>query len=187
MATRSGAVLSHDLFHIVFCVVLVSILFQGSLLPFCAKKLHMIDESRDILTTFTDYSDETDVHFIDIPVSEGHPWIGLTVKDLNLPPGTLLVFLNHPGEKSTVPNGDTVLREGDVLVLGATAYAGKDDIHLTQIHVDDTHTWRDKRLCEIRLPKNSLIILVRRGGQTIIPNGDTKVLSGDELVCNTVH
>jgi cell volume regulation protein A len=147
----------------------------------------MIDESRDILTTFTDYSDETDVHFIDIPVSEGHPWIGLTVKDLNLPPGTLLVFLNHPGEKSTVPNGDTVLREGDVLVLGATAYAGKDDIHLTQIHVDDTHTWRDKRLCEIRLPKNSLIILVRRGGQTIIPNGDTKVLSGDELVCNTVH
>lgn len=60
----------------------------------------MIDESRDILTTFTDYSDETDVHFIDIPVSEGHPWIGLTVKDLNLPPGTLLVFLNHPGEKA---------------------------------------------------------------------------------------
>ena len=86
MATRSGAVLSHDLFHIVFCVVLVSILFQGSLLPFCAKKLHMIDESRDILTTFTDYSEETDVHFIDIPVCEGHPWIGLTVKDLNLPP-----------------------------------------------------------------------------------------------------
>ena len=45
----------NDVFHIVFMIVLFSILLQGSLLPLVAKKLDMIDEKGDVMKTFNDY------------------------------------------------------------------------------------------------------------------------------------
>ena len=48
----------NDIFHIVFMIVLFSILLQGSLLPFVARKLDMIDQKADVMKTFNDYSDE---------------------------------------------------------------------------------------------------------------------------------
>lgn len=74
----------------------------GAVLAFVVRwvLLHVdFETSGNILTTFSDYSEETDVRFIDIPVTEHHPWNGMKVRDLQLPPGTLLVFLSHPGEK----------------------------------------------------------------------------------------
>lgn len=166
--------------------VLLSISFQGTLLPSFARRTRMLDESGDILTTFSDYTDETDIRFIDIPIRPGHPWTGKQIRDLNLPPETLLVFLRRVGE-CLVPNGNTIIQEQDVLVLGASAYTGDDDIHLTEISVDSAHPWCGKTLRQLNLPKNSLIILIRRGGETLIPNGQTQILSGDVMVMNTVH
>ena len=54
MATIHPAYTRYDLFHIVFCVVLLSISFQGTLLPWMAKKLHMVDGEANVLKTFTD-------------------------------------------------------------------------------------------------------------------------------------
>ena len=47
----------NDIFHIVFMIVLFSILLQGSLLPVVAKKLDMIDKNADVMKTFNDYSE----------------------------------------------------------------------------------------------------------------------------------
>jgi len=60
MVVISGVKTEHDLFHIAFCVVLLSIGVQGTLLPWCAQKLDMIDPQGNVMRTFTDYSgDET--------------------------------------------------------------------------------------------------------------------------------
>ena len=186
MATLSGVPLEHDLFHLVFCVVLLSISIQGTLLPWFTRKTCMLDESGDILTTFNDYTDEGDIRFIDIPIRPGNPWIGKQVSQLNLPPGTLLVFLRR-ASKNLIPNGSTVIHLEDVLVLGASAYTGQDDIHLTEIAITGTHHWCGKKIHELNLPRNSLIILIRRAGETLIPNGHTRVLAGDMVVLNTVR
>lgn len=186
MASLSGVPLEHDLFHMVFCVVLLSISIQGTLLPWFAKKTRMLDESGDILTTFNDYTDESDIRFIDIPIRSGNPWAGKQVSELNLPPGTLLVFLRR-AHKNLIPNGNTVIHEDDVLVLGASAYTGEDDIHLTEIAIRSTHRWCGRKVWELDLPRNCLIILIRRAGETLIPNGDTMVTEGDMVVVNTVR
>ena len=49
MATLSEGYMKYDIFHIVFCVVLFSIIFQGSLLPKVAEKCDMIDNSTDVM------------------------------------------------------------------------------------------------------------------------------------------
>lgn len=185
MVTLNGIPLEHDLFHIVFCVVLLSISVQGTLLPFLAKRSHMLDQSGNILTTFNDYTDETDIRFIDIPIRKNHPWIGLMVRDLKLPPDTLLVFLRR-GNERLVPNGSTVIQEQDSLVLGASAYTGEDDIHLKEISIDMQHPWCEKTVSQLGLPKNSLIIMIRRGDENLIPNGKSLIQNGDLIVVNSI-
>lgn len=185
MAVMRGTALEHDLFHIVFCVVLLSISIQGTLLPWFARKTNMINKSGNVLTTFTDYTDETDIQFISILVDENHPWAKRQVRDLDLPPGTLLVFLRRDGQ-NLVPKGDTIIESGDALVLSASAYTGQDDIHLREISINQFHDWCGKTVKELPLPKNSLIILIRRGEESIIPSGQTQILAGDLIVLNTV-
>ncbi|MGN0159658.1 MAG: potassium/proton antiporter [Brotaphodocola sp.] len=185
MVVLSNVSLEHDLFHIVFCVVLLSITIQGSLLPWFARRLDMLDQRGNILTTFNDYTEETDIRFIDIPVRKNHPWIGLTVRELKLPPATLLVFLRR-GKERLVPNGDTIIREQDSLVLGASAYTGEDDIHLKEISVNHLHPWCNQMISQLALPKNSLIIMICRGEEKLIPNGQTRVLAGDLIVLNSI-
>lgn len=63
-AAASGAVLQYDLFHLVFCVVLFSIALQGTLLPLVSRKLHMIDESADVLKTFNDYTEKKELQLL---------------------------------------------------------------------------------------------------------------------------
>ena len=129
---------------------------------------------------------EVDIRFIDIPILPDSPWSGKPVRKLNLPPGTLLVFLRRIGE-NLVPNGDTVIQEHDVLVLGASACAGDDDVHLTEIDIDVNHNWCGKAVMELELPGNSLIILIRRDDESLIPNGRTLIQAGDLIVLNTVR
>ncbi|MCD8083637.1 MAG: cation:proton antiporter, partial [Clostridiales bacterium] len=184
-ATLANHSMEHDLFHIVFCVVLLSISIQGTLLPMVAERVHMINRSGNVLTPFNDYTEETDISSISIPSREGNPWARRRVCDLDLPPGTLLVFLRRAGTK-LIPRGDTILQVGDSLVLSAASYTGEDDIHLKEITIDQSHKWHDKYLHDLKLPKNSLIILIRRGEQTIVPDGQTKILDGDVIVLNTL-
>ena len=61
------AEVSLDLYHIVFFIVLFSILLQGSLIPVVAKKLKMTDSSANVMKTFTDYTDEIPVQFLLYP------------------------------------------------------------------------------------------------------------------------
>jgi cell volume regulation protein A len=75
MATVSLDSLSCDLFHIVFCIVLISITCQGTLIPFMSRKLDMIDKGTNVLKTFNDYTEELDVQFIKLTITgNDHPW-----------------------------------------------------------------------------------------------------------------
>ena len=54
MATVDSAHMHNDIFHITFLIVLFSIFTQGSLIPFMANKLDMIDLNSNIMKTFND-------------------------------------------------------------------------------------------------------------------------------------
>ena len=54
MAVLQGAETRYNLFNLVFCIVLLSISLQGSLLPRVSAKLHMIDHTADVSKTFND-------------------------------------------------------------------------------------------------------------------------------------
>lgn len=116
MATVSPAYTKNDLFHMVIFIVLFSISLQGSLLGYMAKKLDMIDDTNNVMKTFSDYSEEMPVEFVEITIKENHPWANCMVKDLPSLPDLLMVLILREKQR-LIPNGSTVVQEKDVLVV----------------------------------------------------------------------
>lgn len=185
MATTSSAYTKSDLFHMVFCIVLFSILVQGSLIPYLSKKWNMIDDTGNVMKTFNDYSEEKPVQYVKISVrGEEHPWKDRMVQDIEFAPGTLLVMILR-GKEQVIPRGNTILKEGDVAVLSAPAFVDETQISLTEFEIDKNHSWKDRRIADVPLAQEQLVILVERGTKYIIPGGDVILRVGDKVVISS--
>ena len=181
MAVLQGAETRYNLFNLVFCIVLLSISLQGSLLPRVSAKLHMIDHTADVSKTFNDYQEESDIDFIKIHLDKNHPWNGKTLRELPLP-SDLLVAMIARKEETIVPNGSTVLLPGDLLVLAARAFEDRENLSLQEIVVEKGHKWVGRSLRQIPTRSDTLIVMIKRGNETIIPGGSTILQAGDTLV-----
>lgn len=177
----SGVHTTYNLFNLVFCMVLLSIAIQGTLLPLVAKKLSMIDPTADIRRTFNDYQEDSDIHFIKLHVDARHPWCGQTLSQLRLP-SDLLVAMIVRGQEMVVPTGNTTLEPGDLLVLAARSFEDRENFSLFELVVDGGHRFANCALSQIPHVHHHRVILVKRGIQTIIPTGSTVIKPGDILV-----
>ena len=182
MTVVDPAVLDNDIFHIIFFIVLFSILIQGSLLAPAAKLLDMTDERADVMKTFTDYTDEVPVQFIRFTVSPTHRWVGRKIREITLPPECILVQLIRGGERH-VPNGGTRLEAGDTLILSGKAARDSDTVHLCEKTVTRSDPYINRRISEFP-SESKLIIMIRRGNGIIIPKGSTVLREDDILVIN---
>ncbi len=115
-AIMFGVGINNDIFHIVFFVALFSVALQGTLTPLLAKKLSLVEKESSVFKTFTDYQDEAEMHLMEIKIDERHPWNGKTLNAADLPKGILVVMIKRR-RKNVIPNGATVLKTDDVLVL----------------------------------------------------------------------
>ncbi len=174
----------NDIFHTVFFIVLFSILIQGTLLPYISKKVKMIDENSDVMKTFTDYSEERPIQFIQFSIPQGHSWSGQKLKDIVFPPDTLVVFLKRDG-KSIVPNGKSVLEQGDSLILAAPTPEKVEGIKLSEIYIDSQNEYIGKSLSELPDMEDMLIVMIMRKNRTVIPNGRVKIMANDILVISS--
>lgn len=181
MATVNEAYMQYDVFHIVFCIVLFSILLQGSFIPLAAKKLGMVDADTNVLKTFNDYSDELDLQFIKLEISDIHPWQGNRIKDLNLPPDTLLVMILRENE-TIVPNGETVILQGDIAILSGLAFVDNTVVCLKEEPIFKNSKWKDKAVSAFSLDPKELVIMIKRGNHILIPDGNTLIKENDVLV-----
>ena len=132
-------------------------------------------------------------------VPEQHKWAGRKLRDMTLPPDTLLVLLQRKkqpaggaGEKALrklhlresyeniAPNGDTVILAGDRLTLSAKTPVQIQGVRLREQFVDARSA--GKPVSALPLPAGELIILIERGSEVIIPKGNTTLRRGDKLV-----
>lgn len=175
--------LHYNLFNLVFCIVILSLGIQGTLLPRVSSVLDMIDRNQDVRRTFNDYQEDNDVSFVKLHVSAGHRMAGKALKELPLAPDFLAALLLR-GKETPVPNGETVVEEGDLLILAAEQFEDRENLSMSEICLDKNSKWAGKSLSEIRLPKGSLIVLIvliQREGKTLIPGGSTVLQAGDCL------
>lgn len=186
MATVGNSILQNDILNIVFCIVLLSIALQGSLIPFVAKKLDMIDPEADVMKTFSDFSEEADLQFSEIKVDSQSPWAGLSLKELKLPKSALVCSILHPDGTKSVPDGNTVLAEGDEAIVCSKAFRSGRHLKIIEHPLSKGSKWAGKMIMEYPANTGNQILMIRHSdGRSEIPNGKTVLHEGDVLFINT--
>ena len=178
--TELGGILPYDLFSIVFVIVIVSIALQGSLLPIMSRKMNMLGDNDNVLRTFTDYQEESDVCFVRVRVGENHPWNGKKLREVVMPKEFLAVLIIR-GDETIVPGGDTVILGGDVIVTAAPEFENRDEFGMYEEYIGKNHGWAGKTVRELSLPRGTLIVMIKRKKETVVPNGNAVVEEGDVL------
>ncbi|MDO5141206.1 MAG: potassium/proton antiporter [Eubacteriales bacterium] len=181
MAVLSNAATRYDMFNLVFCIVLLSISVQGTLLPVVSKSLSMIDRDTDIRKTFNDYEAESTISFVKTHVNEGHVFCGKYVRQLELPPEIIIVMILRNKDEKIIPNGNTLIEKGDLLIMAAPDFSDGDELMLHERNVQKGDKAVGKKLRDMRMEKDTLIVSVRRGEKTFIPDGNTVLEENDVL------
>lgn len=169
-----------DVFHSVFFIVLFSILIQGTLIPWLSRRFNMIDNDSNVMRTFTDYMTEVPVQFIQFTLGDNHPWIGKTLSEVVLPPESLVILIIRGTEK-IIPSGATFFQKNDIFVLSGIATDYTNSMILYERRIEKADEWIGKNIMELTL-ENQLIMLIKRGGHVLIPQGQTRFLEGDMLI-----
>ncbi|MDO4793539.1 MAG: potassium/proton antiporter [Filifactor alocis] len=180
MTVVSPVYTKNDIFHIVFFVALISITFQGGLLPLMAKKFKVVDNDNDIRKTFNDYIDDNRLELISLLITGGSTWKNKELQQLKLPENMLAVSVIRK-EETILPKGSTKILEGDTLVLCCPGYEG-DKIHLDEVEIDPRHEWINRSLNHINVANNFLAVMIKRSEEILIPRGDVIVQQGDVIV-----
>jgi len=96
-----------------------------------------------------------------------------------------LVVMLRRGSENVIPNGDTAIQAGDLMVLSTPLYEDDDGVSLREVPVAEHGDWIGRPIKELGIPAEVLIVLVRRAdGTTVVPKGGTVLQQGDMLVVN---
>ena len=87
----------------------------------------------------------------------------------------ILIVLSESDDNMTVPNGRTVINEGDRLILSAAEPVNVEGVRLTEITVTEDSEYIGMRLADLHMPENSLIIMIKRGEEVIVPQGSIEL------------
>ncbi len=132
----------------------------------------------------SEYANEADVHFIKVHLTENDRWSGQTVQSLGLPSGIIVAAIQRDGQ-IVVPRGDVALLPGDTLVLGAAAMVDDKHIDLKEVILRKQNPWNGQRIRELDISRQTIIVMVKRGGKILIPNGDLVLQEGDNIILYT--
>ncbi|MDR0658577.1 MAG: potassium/proton antiporter [Mediterranea sp.] len=108
---------SNIIFNIVFFITILSLVIQGTTIPFVARLLNL---STPLEKTGNDFGvelpEDIDSNLTDMTVTQEMLDEADTLKDMDLPKGTLVMLVKREGE-FLIPNGTLKLHAGDKLLL----------------------------------------------------------------------
>ena len=132
----------------------------------------------------TEQASEFDMRFIKIRIGKNDGWCGKQIKDLRLPDGMIIAAIQR--ERSVVvPKGSSVLKEGDVLVIGAEHFKDDWNIDLKVIVLRRQSPWNGAAIRDLDISRQTIIVMIRRSGTMLVPNGDLVLREGDEVLLYT--
>lgn len=108
---------SNMIFNIVFFITIVSLIVQGTSVSFVARLLHLSTPLEKTGNEFgVELPEEIDTDLSDMTITMEMLNEADTLKDMNLPKGTLVMIVKR-GDEFLIPNGTLKLHVGDKLLL----------------------------------------------------------------------
>lgn len=186
-AETYGVSMNNDIFHIIFFIALFSVIVQGTITPKLAKKLDLIDNEESVFKTFNDYKEDKSTSLVEFTIDEHNIIANKTIMDANIPEDILVVMIKRNGDVF-VPNGSTEILPGDILVLSGNKlkhfneYKEEKSTTLTEVSIEKKSNLINKPIKDANIPDDVLIVMIKRKGEVLVPNGNTIILPDDILV-----
>ncbi len=132
-----------------------------------------------------------------VEIPAGAAALGYQVRDLGLPDGTIIVTIQRGG-RTLIPRGDTLLQAGDTLVMMGTRPDTAQRVRALLLDGEGLPRGQatrhgeyvlpaaapcvGRRIADLGLPRDCLVIGLIREGHDVIPHGDTVLQAGDRVL-----
>jgi cell volume regulation protein A len=115
---------AQTIFNLVFFVVFISVLLQGTTIPVVSRWLNVASPLVKRFQYPIEYNPTTSLksELVEVPVPAQAVVIGRSLVDLALPAGALIVLIRR-GDDVVVPRGSTQIESGDTLLVLAESEA----------------------------------------------------------------
>ena len=136
-----------------------------------------------------EYGREAEMNFIKINVEANDSWAGKKVSNLGLPADVIMALIKRE-EKILIPKADMEIQAGDTIILGAEPFDTheNEEIHLKEIVIEKYNPWTGLKIGELDISRHSIVVLVKRGEDKLIPREDMILMEGDcVFLCTKLH
>jgi cell volume regulation protein A len=116
----AGVPEAKTIFNLVFFVVFISVLLQGTTIPRVSRWLRVASPLVKPFRYPIEYNPTADLknELVEVPVPAGSRVIGRSLVEIALPAGALIVLIRR-GDETFVPRGSTHIEAGDTLLVFA--------------------------------------------------------------------
>ncbi|MBR4760130.1 MAG: potassium channel protein, partial [Lachnospiraceae bacterium] len=122
-----------------------------------------------------------DISFVRIELRGKDAWVGKKISQMGLPKDLMIIMVMREGQH-LIPRGNLVLEERDVLVLGAeSAHKAGRALNMKEVVIGKDHSWNGDYIKDIDISRQTFIVMVKRRGRTLLPNGNLMLLEGDKV------
>ena len=134
-----------------------------------------------------DYAKSIDMHFIKIQLALKDSWVDKKIRDIKLPNGAIIAMIQRQGNV-IIPNGSITLEAGDKIIIGAEAMKNDVPMNLKEVTLGATHPWCGKLIRDLDIPRQTILLAIKREGGSVVPKGNVKLKQGDTIiVISKVH
>ena len=132
------------------------------------------------LKSISEEGEETDLRFLRIRIGYKDAWKNRAIKELLLPVGLIIAAVRRE-EDVLIPRGDLVLKENDVVLLGAVDQDRSERVVLKEITLKSRNPWNGQQIKDLDISRKTVIVMVKRGSRAMIPKGDLRLKDGDRI------
>jgi potassium/hydrogen antiporter len=114
----AGVPAAQTIFNLVFFVVFISVLLQGTTIPRVSRWLEVASPLVKPFRYPIEYNPTADLknELVEVPVPADSPVVGRSLVEIKLPTGALIVLIRR-GDETFVPRGSTQIDAGDTLLV----------------------------------------------------------------------
>lgn len=121
-----------------------------------------------------------DADFITLKITDGHPFAGRQIRELELPRGLYPAVVLR-GEDVYTPYESLQISVGDSLLLGTTG-TSPFECRIEEVCLETGHWWIGSRIKDLDISRRVFIVMVKREGRNIYPQGSTVLREQDVVL-----
>ncbi len=121
-----------------------------------------------------------DADFVTLEITLGHPYIGQSLEQIELPRGLYTATVLR-GRDVLTPWEELKIQADDIMVLGSMSHV-RVEANLEEVAIEKGHPWIGLEIRDLDISRRSHVIMLKRGNKNIPPREDSHIRERDAVL-----